>query len=152
LQKVETLLDKGADANAKITSPEGRVYTVLMVAARKGHCEIVQELLVYLDQEKIDTTNCLGYNALMFAAENGYFNIVKCLVNKGANISIKAFEGNTAHEMAKFKKHKEIAEFLDQEEKQSADKAQKVKEYDFSALIEYELYMVQTENQSKDEE
>lgn len=53
-----------------------------------------------------------GYSALHAAAENGYLDIVKLLVEKGVNVNHKA-EYN-ALELAKISRHHNIVDYLQQ--------------------------------------
>ena len=57
--------------------------------------------------------NCIdedGYSALQAAAENGYLDVVKLLISKGADVHYKG--QYTALELAKMSENKEIIEYL----------------------------------------
>ena len=51
-----------------------------------------------------------GYSALQAAAENGYLDIVKLLVSKGAEVEHKS--PHTALELAEMAEQKDIVEYL----------------------------------------
>ncbi|KAK1800956.1 hypothetical protein P4O66_004718 [Electrophorus voltai] len=53
-----------------------------------------------------------GWTALMLAARNGHFDLVKALLSKGCNKDLKNKSGQTAHDIAKFWGHKHIADLL----------------------------------------
>lgn len=86
-------------------------HTALMVAAEKGHLEIVkffEENRPYSGVD-IDAWNKRGDTALMIAIESGHFEIVKYLVEHGADI----FTGRmSALKLAQKTKKKEIIEYL----------------------------------------
>ena len=83
-QTVRRLLSEGADANS--VAPSGR--TPLMTLSETGNVEICRALLSH--GAKIDTREWeQGATALMFAAKNGHEDMVKLLVEKGADLSIE---------------------------------------------------------------
>ena len=88
--EVKTLLSAGADVNKKWNIHSGNQFftniTPLMLAAKKGHTEIVYELLA---QKKIDLNAPGDFNAtpLMEAARNGHLEIVQALVDRGAEVN-----------------------------------------------------------------
>ncbi|KAL7885086.1 hypothetical protein AOLI_G00078560 [Acnodon oligacanthus] len=53
-----------------------------------------------------------GWTALMLAARNGHFDVVKLLLSKGSNKGLMNKSGQTAHDIAKFWGHKHIASLL----------------------------------------
>jgi ankyrin repeat protein len=48
----------------------------------------------------------------MFAAENGHIDVVKFLVSRGADRSMKCASGYTAADFSKEKNHQEIYKYL----------------------------------------
>ncbi|XP_053091999.1 NAD-capped RNA hydrolase NUDT12 isoform X3 [Pangasianodon hypophthalmus] len=53
-----------------------------------------------------------GWTALMLAARNGHFDVVKALLLNGCNKDLVNKSGQTAHDIAKFWGHRHIARFL----------------------------------------
>ncbi|MEM7383138.1 MAG: ankyrin repeat domain-containing protein [Bacteroidota bacterium] len=86
LEKVQDLLKKGANIEAKSKSSEGR--TPLLIAAKRGRLEVVQRLKeLGADIEAKDDK--LGVTPLYFAAYNGCLEVVRYLAGVGANIEVK---------------------------------------------------------------
>jgi serine/threonine-protein phosphatase 6 regulatory ankyrin repeat subunit B len=98
--KVEALLKKGADINAKSHSK----WTVLMYAASRDNIDTVRLLLG--KGADIEAKDRQGYTALMLAALSGHTRVVKALLNKGADAGVKAKNGYTASKLAKEGRHK----------------------------------------------
>ncbi|MBI4641724.1 MAG: caspase family protein [Candidatus Tectomicrobia bacterium] len=90
LTKVNALLNKGTDANAK--DKEGR--TVLMYAAAKGDLSIVRALLA--QGADVNVIDLRARAALIFAVQKGDPSIVKALLDKGANVNAVAGVQGTA--------------------------------------------------------
>ena len=60
----------------------------------------------------VNQTDDEGYSALQAAAENGYLDVVKLLVEKGANV---AYKGQyTALQLAEMAEQSDIVEYLKQ--------------------------------------
>jgi serine/threonine-protein phosphatase 6 regulatory ankyrin repeat subunit B len=108
---VAKLLAQGADFNARASDGS----TALMLAAENGHAEIVAELLaertdlMHATQNDHDVVELLhkradvnavkkpdGYSALMFAVQNGRTRIAALLLDRGADVDSRAFNGATA--------------------------------------------------------
>uniref|UniRef100_W5KYZ1 NAD-capped RNA hydrolase NUDT12 n=1 Tax=Astyanax mexicanus TaxID=7994 RepID=W5KYZ1_ASTMX len=53
-----------------------------------------------------------GWTALMLAARNGHYDVVKALLSEGCNTALTNRSGQTAHDIAKFWGHKHIANLL----------------------------------------
>ena len=88
---VRRLLEQGADPESR--GPDG--YTVLMVATKKGHGEIVEILLAHGADPNAQEAR-YGGTALMLAAESGNLEIVRALLDVGADVNARAEEGMTA--------------------------------------------------------
>jgi hypothetical protein len=86
------LLEYGADPN----QPQDNGITPLMVACDQGskdrinftHCETVKVLLDNGARAKINDFCDEGFNPLIFAAADGSLEIVKLLVDNGANVNV----------------------------------------------------------------
>jgi ankyrin repeat protein len=134
IEKVRSLLNKGAKVNAKdkdgVTalmwaSEKGQTeivnillskgaevnarennsgMTALMVAAAEGHTAIVEALLAKGADVNAKDYN-LGATPLMGAAEYGYLNIIRTLIAKGADVNAKDKKNRTALMMASANGH-----------------------------------------------
>ena len=106
LEESVRLIIAGADIETKGTFG----HAALMLAASRGHTEIVR-LLIDKGAD-IHSKNCLGGTALMIAADEGHTEIVRVLIDKGVAIDIKDNYGSTALIWAKQKGHTEIVRLL----------------------------------------
>ncbi|ETI70294.1 ankyrin repeat domain-containing protein [Neobacillus vireti] len=84
---------------------------ILYSAAMNGRKDIVDYLLLE-SKEGLNDKNDMGKTALIIAAEYGYTDIVKMLLNNGADPSLKSNEGKTALEYALHWNHEEIIKLL----------------------------------------
>lgn len=78
------LIDNGAHINAL---GSGHI-TPLLRAADSGRIQIIQLLISKGAQVQVDTADCNGSTALMCAVERGCTNIVKLLLEHGADINL----------------------------------------------------------------
>jgi uncharacterized protein len=104
---VKSLLDEGADINAK---DDG--LTLLMKAATEGYLKTAKLLID--KKADIDAKTNEGSTALMAASMAGYTKIVELLVNAGANIKAINNIGWTAEMYAKEKGYTNIIQVLTQ--------------------------------------
>lgn len=83
----------------------------LLAAARKGDAAAVKQLL---DQgANVNSKNRYGSTALFFACDRGHFDVVKLLVERGADMNVKdTFYNATALSWAMSKKHENIVNLL----------------------------------------
>ena len=65
---------------------DGSMYSALHIAAHNGHLDVV-ELLMAVDQNIIDWKNKYGRTALIAAASTGKTDVVKFLLENGAEIT-----------------------------------------------------------------
>ena len=111
LEILHMTLDHGAD----LTSVNRYGGTALIPAAHHGHIETVRELLQTATD--IDHVNNLGWTALLEAVILGdggpvYIEIVRLLLEAGANAEIADHDGVTPLEHAKQRGYTEISELL----------------------------------------
>lgn len=91
LQKVKDLLKR---ANVNISDKQEN--TPLILAAAKGHKEIVEELLARVTKAHLNTKNKNGNTALMEATRLGHIDIVKMLLMYGADIDATNLDNESA--------------------------------------------------------
>ncbi len=110
------LLDKGANIDAKLKRGYQGSITVLHKASRMGKIVYVEALLkkgAKVNASIEDGTgDWAGYNALLFAAYRGNINIVKLLINNGANVNSKNSSGQTPLIIASSLGHREVVQYL----------------------------------------
>jgi ankyrin repeat protein len=128
--KIQELIDKGADVNAKdkdgftalmLAAQEGKLeifyklyrlgakvdakdkngVTALIVASAKGNEDIVEFLCNNEHNPDVNAATIDGYTALMFACELGHEEIVRELLKAGADPELENKDGNTAYSLAK---------------------------------------------------
>ena len=96
---LERRLTAGADVNAK----DRYGQTALMLAAHRGHLDVVQALLRH--GANPDATAKYGLSALMLAIVAGYEAVARALARAGADPALRGtgapgFAGKTAHDLA----------------------------------------------------
>ena len=109
---VQLLIKKGASPNYIIDEvrPLYNGFTAIIMAACKGHFEIVEYLLSFNPDLNDETERC--ETALILASTMGHVDIVRLLLVKGADPNRKSVGGNTALMSACRLGHVEIAEML----------------------------------------
>ena len=111
LELLRRTLQAGADVNS-LDSYNG---TGLIRAADRGHVDIIKELL--RTDIKIDHVNRLGWTALLEAIILGdggprYAEVVRLLVEAGANVNLADGQGVTPLAHAEKRNHSQIAAIL----------------------------------------
>ena len=106
LIKVQTLLEKGANPNAK--DDDGK--TPLHNAVKEGHVEIVKLLLEHGANPNAQDDG--GLTPLHSAAFHGYVEIVKLMLEHGANPNAKTILGHTPLHIAVQEGYVEIVKLL----------------------------------------
>jgi len=99
---IKLLLEYGADIDAETTSG----VTPLMMAIAASNTEIAEMLILHANINAGDET------ALMTAVWHNRIDIVKLLIEKGADVNHKKTTGENALEWAVFNGHDEIAKLL----------------------------------------
>lgn len=92
LSIVNALLDAGADVNAKDRFERTALHWAVQT---KKLIDIVRALLA-ADGIKVDARDSRKRTALMEASECGHVDMVRALVGKGADMTAKDMNGNTA--------------------------------------------------------
>ncbi|MGX2040485.1 ankyrin repeat domain-containing protein [Methylocaldum sp. MU1018] len=108
LERLDSLLARGADVNAK----NGAGRTPLMGAAFSGNVRAIRKLLAFGADP--NTADKRGVTALMEAVAQGYEDAVGALIAGGADISAKDDAGLTPVDRAKKSGHGRIAALLEQ--------------------------------------
>lgn len=124
---VKVLLDAGADINA---AEEWRGQTALMWASAEGHNEAVKVLLsrgalINAKSKVFDFTALRpkpgsvgmnfprgGFTPLLFAVRQGKMNVVKTLIDAGADVNLPDPDGTSALLMSIVNFHYDIASYL----------------------------------------
>jgi len=97
MPSIQFILDNKKNDLEYLNKKRTRGETALMMAARNGQIEVVQKLLeVDVNMNSIDNNR---YSAIIYAAEQGYTNVVQALLKKGADqkdlaLVISAREGH----------------------------------------------------------
>lgn len=99
------LIPSGADLN--YVSDNG---TALMACVFKSEFELADELIK--NKANLDLTDANGISALMLAVQIKNVEMVKKLVNAGANKALKCKQNKTAFEYAVFSNNEEIINLL----------------------------------------
>ena len=80
-------------------------------AAYFGHLDVCRPLLDW--GAKLDPLDKRKGTPLHLAARAGHLSVVKLLVEKGADVSLKNNEGQTASDVARRWRNKDVAQWLD---------------------------------------
>ncbi len=104
---IKLLFENGVPINKQ--DNEGR--TALMYASTGPFPATVNLLLDYKAAVNL-IDNGEHFTALMFAASEGQFDVVKLLVEYGADTTLKDIDGDTAEDFARQNKHEKVAEYL----------------------------------------
>lgn len=109
-ETVEEMLAEGINPNYK---PEGASWSVLMIAADKGHLQLVQRFVKGTGRmPKVDEQDANGFQAIMMASAKGHLEITKLLLEKGADSNAKCKAGETSLMMAAAMGHVDVVRAL----------------------------------------
>lgn len=100
LEEIKKILNKNTDID----------NSLLLYASRRG-CYNIVDYFTNLNLDLNYTDNIVGRSAISEAAFKGHLDILKLLINKGANINQKSFAANPLF-AAIYKGHVEIAKYL----------------------------------------
>jgi ankyrin repeat protein len=105
---VHLLVEKGANVNAF----DGSHWTALEYAVKKNQRETVTFLLAHGAHANTQDSD-YGWTPLLYAADYGYLEIGRELVDSGADVNVKAKDGLTALQEARKESHPDFAKFLE---------------------------------------
>jgi len=114
LQEVKKLLASGIPAD--VADPDGR--TPLMLSAFNGHSSIVLELIgrdAAVDQKDLEGRTVDSgehFTSLMHAAAEGHLEVVKLLVEYGADPALRDVDNDSAESFALQAGHKAVVDYL----------------------------------------
>jgi ankyrin repeat protein len=113
IDAVKYLISQGADIHTRHSDMQ---YHLLHIAAQEGHLSLVQYLHEEVNSHYLDQTDSNGQTAVLWAAANGYLEVVRYLTEKGANLSLSTnggpHKGKTPIHWAIENGHHEIVFFL----------------------------------------
>lgn len=84
----------------------------LFKAARKGRLSEVENIVLYSARDVVDSRDGFGRTALMVAARYGELEIVRFLINNGADVNAKDNNGQTALILAVDGRNIELVKYL----------------------------------------
>lgn len=103
LKVINMQIRSGQDLNRK----NGGGNTALMIAARRGHFDIVNSLM----GSDINAINKKGETALILATRAGHHGIVKLLIDSGADVNVESWgSGHFQIGMERLQKSKRLAQ------------------------------------------
>lgn len=111
---VEVLLRSGADPNVQNDQDRTALMYAANLAGRLGsdRSSIAASLLVAGAKPDVASTVDSGATALMFAAHNGYSEVVRILLAHGSSTEIMDQKGRTALEIAESRGHTDVVKIL----------------------------------------
>jgi ankyrin repeat protein len=104
---LRVLLESGANLESTNTNH----YSALHAAAFNGHLDVCR-LLLDSGAKVNRVTKRKRSTPLHSAAMKGHLSVVKLLVEKGANIRLKNRNGQTASDVARVNRHRNVADWL----------------------------------------
>ena len=108
-EHVKYLLEKGANPNAE--NRQGS--TGFILAAEKGHLDVVQLLGRRIYKIDIEKTDGKGRTALIWAAMKGHLPVVQYLMEtKNANVNAEDLDGNTPLKLASQNNHTDVVSYI----------------------------------------
>jgi len=120
--------------DARVTAKK---WTALHYAAMMGHITVVEALLTSMQAVAIDAQAEDGRTPLMLAAERGKIEVVRLLIECGADIHLTNKKGKTAVYVARERQHYDIAALLTE---YSSEKRKRNENQDSKSQFREHLY------------
>ena len=98
------------------------MYNPLMLAAVKNHCDIINFLIQRGHPAQINSTTVGGNTALHNAAKKGCLEVVKCLVEQGADVYLKNKCKETPFDLANQNGQQDVIKYLLEKKKKNMKK------------------------------
>ena len=114
--KVEKLIDKGADVNYVEEAGPWMKVSVLITAVNNKNLDIAKLLLD--NKANVNWKDGFNTSAILYAASSGSIDMVKLLLEYGADINDNDGKGNTVLTAAKESKNKKLISFVEEKMKE----------------------------------
>ena len=103
VEKINALIDKGANVHAKCENESNLGWTALHCAADSGRASAVKALVAAGADIHTKTSmgETYGWTALYFAVNSGHTDVVEALVATGADICTKTSKGEDSYDLAR---------------------------------------------------
>jgi len=108
LEAFQLLLEAGANGEVQTKG-----WNVLMFAAASGNVRLVSLIQQRLPMLDINSRTYTGYSALMIAAEDNQLEVVKFLLQHGADPQLQNAAGKRPLELAREQNHAEVVDWLE---------------------------------------
>jgi ankyrin repeat protein len=126
---IEFLMSKGADINGR-DAIGGTALHHLAQEGQEDNTDMI-EFLLYRGADINAKDYAVGGTPLHYASMNGYINIVRFLINKGADVNCQGKSGFTALSLAELEGRKDVAELLRKHMKDISDLLRSISEADY---------------------
>ena len=108
LERIEILFEFGVDLNIKFGLQQ---KTVLSIATSEGRLSLV-EFLINKVNANVNVKDLHGRTPLFIASQNGHLDIVRCLIDNGADANAKNSSGKTPLSIAQIQCHTDVVQFI----------------------------------------
>ena len=111
VSKTKEIFSLLLQSNAGINILTHNGSTPLIIASGLGHLSVVETLLVEYSNDP-NFRNEIGMTALLFACQNGHYQMVEILLKNGADPYIQSISGSTALILSSQNGHQQVVELL----------------------------------------
>ena len=99
---------------AKPMMPDAAGYTALHSAAASGRLETTRKFVQFCDAKVVNTADLDGLTPLHVASAGGYEDVVRLLLESGADVHLRCKMGRTAQDWAEEEFEDEVKTILEQ--------------------------------------